>query len=255
MFEEYLPDLSLKASKVLLTLLLAREQEVTLTQAEFATRSGLSRRSISDALPELEQLGLITIIPQPGQVSKVRLNLGREYAGETVVIESEPLAIRASAPPLLAAPDVVADTPSQASRGIGERGDAGDGEEELPLIERCQVADANQNRYEQVAALMGVWDEVFPAKDYPYQRLTPDTAKRFLSKRSAEEACRIILDAKKHARAPIKSPRAYVEKALEGARVRGKEGHVLVEDEATAITDELRSLAELGRRQFHAESD
>ena len=234
---EYLvAELSPKASQVLLALLLVRQRETFFSQAEFATRTALSRRSISEALTELARKGLIEIIARAGRPPLVRLNL--EYFQDVQVTDT-PITLLTHAPaPALLGPSV--QTATEEARE--------DRTEELEPLVRCRQADATGRRDDMVRALQAIWDDTFPRDDYPFQRMTPETAKKWLVGRSAEEVGLFIQEVKAKAKSPIPYPRGYVDKALENAKI--KQAAKAEVEEVEVITPDLRRLTELGRRQY-----
>jgi hypothetical protein len=255
--ENLVARLSTQASQVLLSVLLARQGELSQPIEEFAiSRTGLSKLSVCLALSELEAVSLLLmIVDQPGKV-KVSLvyeeseGEGKEgeYAHGTITKVTEetdlPSLAGATDKPLLVSP-IRRDAEGVRPEEVGWDGDGASG----GLLGLCKEADRTEDRSAQVVALKQVWDAVFPVEDYPYQRMTQDAARKFLSGRTAEYVGQVILDAPAHATERIKAPRSYIEAALarEDAHRLKKEGQG---GDGVVIDDDLRRLTELGRRQF-----
>jgi len=119
-----------------------------------------------------------------------------------------------------------------------------EGVEDQEPIEMCRDADEKTDRRAQVVALQAVWDATFPVDEYPVQRLTDATAKKWLVGRKALEVAEAILDAVASARKRIEYPRAYIERVLSGRLKESRDGM-----EEYTITDDLRALVKLGRKQ------
>jgi DNA-binding transcriptional ArsR family regulator len=215
--------LSSKASQLLLSLVVSQTTEIAPTKQEFAALTGLSERSISAALSELEKAHLIIIIAQPGKPPAVRLENYEEQTENTVAV--------VTVEPVGAAGELVLEPTVQE-------------EEEDKLIQRCRLADEEENRKGQVAALIACWDFAFPETDYAFARLQQATAKAWLVGRTAEAVGSVILASVKRDGERILYPRSYIEAALKGRDQKNKPP-----TEADPITDDLRAWTKLGRQQ------
>ena len=136
------------------------------------------------------------------------------------------------------------------SNGSREPTERGAYASDTPL-ERCRLADERGDRKAQVSALVACWDEAFPIEEYPYQRLTVATAKKFLVNRSAEDVGQVIL--RVGALGHSDYPRSRVEKVL---AVEEKRDKITVEsggnkaEDAGEITDEIKEYTKWALEQW-----
>jgi hypothetical protein len=214
-------NLTTKAVRVWLALLLAGSGETQFAKSEFASLTGVPGQSIPGALVELENVGLIPIVTHEGKTYE-----------DTYV---------AAAPP--AAPDSGVVLEVGDSVGSQEGSQTDEGEDQVSrLLELCVLADQSKLRDNQVDALIGCWNVAFPEDKYPVQRLQIRVAKDMLKDHTAEEVGKIILRAGERM-PPIEWPKAYVEAALSKKNTEGDET-------IDPINDELRALARLGNEQY-----
>lgn len=217
---EYLAvSLSRPNSKVLFAVLTRHQEGVT--QAEFAILTGLSTVAIRTALFELVGLYLISIVTQTDQKSlppSGEVGNNAQYTIQEVSTVPDGLVLEKKIREEL-------DSVVQA---------------EPDLISRCRSADESGNNQEKLAALVAVWNEVFPD-----QRITQNNAKRLLDTyKSAEFIGGVLLDVQQSAKGEIQYPRAYVEAALKKAAERKDKPQAGEE-----LTPELWNLVKIGRRQ------
>lgn len=140
---------------------------------------------------------------------------------------------------------VLSSFPSRVEKDENASADAG-ADDALDLMEQCQRADTSGNKRERVRALQAVWDDAFPVVRYPYQRLTRDTADRWLANgRSVVWLAKVIYKAIDHATSEIRAPRAYVARAIQS-----EEDFETQTGAEVGVTDELRALVYLGREQY-----
>jgi len=228
--EEHLGWLSPEASQVLLALLLARVPRTEVKIVEFALLLGMRRSTLILALEELSSLGLIESIPQTPAIFLVTLATSQEQPVRISGVE-------------------VAEEEATKRRTEDESPD--------PLT-ACREADSledpNLRRDRQIRGLIMVWNRAFPEADYPYQRLTVDAAKRYLSGgKAAGDIGAIILDAVEHATDRIVSPRGFIARALANAEARANESQSQSQSEGAGVdTDALWRLVALGKEQYHA---
>ena len=143
---------------------------------------------------------------------------------------------------------VVADAALSAGIPPGQDDVRRGGQEGPGLLGACRLADESGMRQKQVRALRAVWDDVFPEAEYPFQRLTEDGARRLLAGgRTAEGVGSAIVDAVSSTRERIQAPRAFVEAVLKN---RDRKQPNSDDEHDAVITDGLRRLAELGRKQY-----
>lgn len=113
------------------------------------------------------------------------------------------------------------------------------------LIDQCRMADESKDKELRIASLQDVWDFAFPFDEYPNQRLSNLKAQQLLVNRSAEWVGQVILDSVQHATSRIQVPLAYVGKALVT-----EEQHKSESGSGQVISDDLRKLVQLGKKQF-----
>lgn len=233
---------SARSVQVLLSLSPAREGHgetlLPKKQGEFAVPpiTRLSRRSFLQALVDLEEAGLVAIIPYPPSTPQAT-----QVSRPQEDIHEETTKLVTPAPALVSARPLLHEADQEVTANVSPQGD---------VIDQCRQADESGDRRKQVAALQAVWDAVFPEGEYPTQRLTIAAAKGFLrGGRSAEEVGELIIErtTAERRRRPVLSPKAFIEKVLEG---EDRKSHQPPGDEGLVITDKLRALTELGRKQF-----
>ena len=241
--------LSPNAAKALLTLLLSQgSQDAQPLWPEFAIHLGLSGWSTSEVLFELEQLGLTEIIALPHKFVVVcKIHICTQESGQTIhANETPPQEMGTSPGTRKPDRDVL---PAPIKEGPGETEAGGRiGTPPTGLIDQCHLADESGKKQAQVKALRAVWDDVFPENEYPFQRLTEDGARRLLAGgRTAEGVGSLIVEAVGSATRRIESPRAFVEAVLKN---RDRKQPDKEDEQGVVITDGLRRLAELGRKQY-----
>jgi hypothetical protein len=226
MLDQYIvARLTAKASQVLLCLLLTREREVTYRSSEFATYTGLERHSVSLALRELEEYGLITIIPGSPTVVKMEIDIGYD-----MVVPSQPTPVEF----------FESETQDTQVREVEVPSVAVD----LDPLDACQAADASGSRAAKKAALKRVWGVAFPVSEYEYSQLS-DSFASWLTKdgRSSEDMGTTILHVGESWRGRhLDSPVGYIRAAVEGEEKRAKR----LDEQETVIDDYLRELARIG---------
>jgi hypothetical protein len=203
--------LTARVSQVLLLLLYRNRNEVKLSLPEFATLSGLARRSTVLALAEAEESHLVSIIP----------HLAGQVQAQLLVKPTEP--------------EVRAEDLSKSE-----------------LLELSRKADESGEKAARLRALQMVWDWAFPEAKYPYQRMSRDAADDWLANdRSVVWLTQVILSAVEHATSEIRSPRSFIEKAIQNKEEHEAErggGGGAVEP---IITERIRKLTKLGGMQFN----
>jgi len=141
--------LSNKAGRLLFALLitinLRETRTVDMTTEDLVARTGLSRQSVYQATDEL-------------------------ITGGYIARDRESYAV------LLAMP-----SPAMSSGHSPVVVPVEDSQEELTTEDLCRVADEENNASGKVEALQHMWEDLFPQKDYPLQRLQTPAAKHFLA--------------------------------------------------------------------------
>ncbi len=257
-------NLTTKAVRVLLALLLRGSGETQYRKSEFASLTGVPGQSIPGALVELENVGLIsivthkeayekatnTVVPPPSTSPTLPVVLelpaqeeDEEVPGEEGVL-SEGTHVDAP-PPAPADSNMVLEVVAHTTYGKVPDEEVQRERSSERLLELCVIADTSKLRDNQVDALQGCWNYAFPYEKYPLQRLQPYAAKEMLKGHTAEEVGKIILKAGERV-PPIEWPKSYIEAALTGIDKRRGE----TESEGDPINDELRALARLGNEQY-----
>src|SRR5216684_8190259 len=228
---------SSSASKVLLALLLVRELGVALGQPEFAKLAGLPRPStdplvgslaVWEGLHEIEQAQLVVIIAQNAEIDNV-LGDHEEAAGPGSNATR------------------VAVVPDQLVLGVAVTEAAYPVSEEISGDRTRLAAPGVDPAF--IAALQELWDEVFPVEEYPVQRLTKETAKQWIRKYGDDFVREVLIDVRHTTTKKIESPRGYVSRVLES---QWEKRSAPVNSGESEITDELRELTRMGRRQHAA---
>ncbi len=223
------------ASKVLLALLLVRELGVALGQPEFAKLAGLPRPStdplvgslaVWEGLHEIEQAQLVVIIAQNAEIDNV---LGDH---EEVAVVPDQLVLGSSA---TEAANSISETARPGGTGLAASG--------------IDPAFIGTRTATLVPALQELWDEVFPVAEYPVQRLTKETAKTWIRKYGDDFVREVLIDVRHTTTKKIESPRGYVSRVLES---QWEKRSAPVNSGESEITDELRELTRMGRRQHAA---
>ncbi len=211
------------SARFFLSLVLSRSVETSLTQAEFAIRP--------------ERGGFVPSITPPTTPIQVQSNQqNREKVYETHVVEGNTERI----------------TPPKQPALVPSLREEPEGDEAIPAdpLEVCRRADKNASRPDQIAALIACWDEAFPVEEYPYQRLTVATAKKFLVNRTAEDVGQVIL--RVGALGHSDWPRTRVEKFLAGEDKRGSGGG---EEEEGKASDELKEFTKMALEQWRKQNE
>ncbi len=231
--------LSPKASQLLLCLVVSQTTETAFTKQEFAALTGLSSKSISRSLSELEKYGLVSIITCQGKPPLVRLEGWTHEVRINTPVEEDNVGNAGAA-----GADVL-ELPTQEAAEIPvEEAEVDAAAIAAGLLAGCQLADAAEDRRGQIDALTECWDYAFPETEYEFARLQPATAKAWLKWRSAEGVGRVILNAVKRGGDPIKYPRSYIEAALVGIDQKKQQ-----DGPEQVINDDIRAWTKLGRRQ------
>ena len=102
-----------------------------------------------------------------------------------------------------------------------------------------------------IGALQELWDEVFPVEEYPYQRLTKETARAWIRKYGDDFVREVLIDVRHTTTKKIESPRGFVDWQLNSQWEKKTPTNAVVSD----INDELRALQRMGGRQRAARKD
>lgn len=231
--------LSNKTAKIFLSLLLLttrqNAEKADCIKPEFATR-GLE---VDGFIPSIAYNGR----PRTGSVVENNRNVVKDKNAAKVNSPAE----------MVVGKKVNPDAALLVSDDMDDSDAGGRIDEDVPPspLERCRIADENGDRKAQVEALVACWDAAFPIEEYPYQRLTIATAKKFLVNRSAEDVGQVIL--RVGALGHSDYPRSRVEKALTVEDKRDKAAAVGSGEEgsnAGVITDELKEYSKWALEQW-----
>jgi len=213
---------SSSASKVLLALLLVREREAVLGLPEFAKLAGLSEQLTQIGLHEVGQVQLIVTITQK------YIHMQEQGEPDVQVVNAK----TAGLPDRL----VLEEGTREGAAPVAHEKDGG-----LRFISTRTAT--------LVPDLQELWDEVFPVAEYPVQRLTKETAKQWIRKYGDDFVREVLIDVRHTTTKKIESPRGYVDWQLKD---QWEKKQAPGESE---ITDELRELTRMGRRQHDRHKD